>query len=276
MGNLSQNRRLREVHHIIMLPIFKTTDFEYVLSGIWQTLYINEALSAESPKEVIKAYLYVQRALVETVRVIHEKVPYDSVYEKLKTASAFLSKFNIVLSLNYDVLVYWSILIGNDLNENHFSDCFVHQTFRYNDWEDFLGSHKNLVFYPHGNLIIGKDINGIEYKIRAGDRKSLLDTIIKTWNERIFAPVFVSEGHRDQKILTIRRSPYLSTIYSQVIPYVDESIVIYGWSLSEHDYHIVEAIDEENVKRLAVSIHTSSGDPQEKCDLFEKKIKKKF
>ena len=257
-----------------IFKVLKTTDFERVLSGIWQTKYINEALSVESP-EILKAYNDIQKALIETVRCIHHNVPYESVEEKLKIASSFLAKFKIVLSLNYDVLVYWSILLGNDLNENHFSDCFVHHSFRY-DWIDFLDSHKTLVFYPHGNLVIGRDFKGVEYKIHTVDRKGLLDTIFQIWNKGIFAPVFVSEGYSDQKILTIRRSPYLSTIYNHVIPYVNDSIVIYGWSLSKHDYHLIEAINGRNIKRFAVSIHSSSGDPQEKCALFEKKLREKF
>jgi len=253
-----------------IFTFFNTSDFERILQKLWHTKYINEALDVENPK-LTQAYNDVQKALIVTVSTIHENVSYDSVKNKLEIAADYLSQFKMVFSLNYDVLAYWAILIGNDNNPKQFSDCFVHQVFQYN-WEDFKNTYGTLIFYPHGNLVLGRDINDIECKIHAEDRKDLLDTIIGKWVAGGLAPVFVSEGDCNQKLRTIQRSPYMSTVLRQVMPKVGGSFVIYGWSMSGQDNHIVEEICKSSARKFAISVHSTSGQLQEKCARIKRKL----
>jgi len=270
--------KARNLGHITpaLTEVFKlldTSDFEHVLQGLWQTKYINEALGVSNPK-ITEAYNDIKYALIETVRSIHENVPYDTVLEPLKVASDFMSQFKTVLSLNYDVLAYWSILIGNDQLGKHFSDCFVDKKFQHN-WENFRNYYGTLIFYPHGNLILGRDLDGVEYKIHTEDtemRRKLVAAIIQIWDSGKLAPVFVSEGYSEKKLVTIDRSPYLSTVYRQIIPKIERNVVIYGWSLSDQDNHLVKAILEGPTRRFAISVHRSTDQHEEKCSKIEKKL----
>jgi Domain of unknown function (DUF4917) len=172
-----------------------------------------------------------------------------------------MKHFSTVVSLNYDLLVYWALMSGNSNSRNSFRDCFKYGKFQH-DWERFRKSHNpsekpTLVFYPHGNLALGIDCYGIEHKIHA-ERSNLLDTIIEGWQSDGVIPLFVSEGESAQKRKSIRRSPYFSTVFEEVLPQLGDSIVIYGWSML-HDDHILSAICKNRPKKFAVSALESSG-----------------
>lgn len=246
-----------------VFKFMNTTDFERVLQGLWQAKYVNAALGVSNPR-LAGAYSDVQRALIETVRHIHGNVSHNSIAERLDKAADFLLQFRTVLSFNYDVLVYWAMMKGNDRLKNNFADCFKNQLFQY-DWENFHNRYNTLVFYPHGNLIIGRDINGIEYKIHAKNISNLIETIIHEWTKEELAPVFVSEGTSEQKKVTIDRSRYLSTVFNEVIPKIGEKVVIYGWAMTEQDNHLIEAIKTSPISRFAISVHRVSNRYEEKC-----------
>jgi len=246
-----------------VFQLMNTTDFERVLQGLWQANYVNSVLGVRNPR-LTGVYRGVQRALIETVRHIHGNVPHNSLAERLDKAADFLLQFKTVLSLNYDVLVYWAMMKGNDRLKNNFADCFKNQLFQY-DWENYHNGYNTLVFYPHGNLILGRDINGVEYKIHAKDISNLIETIIQKWTEEELAPVFVSEGTSEQKKVTIDRSRYLSTVFNDVISRIGEKVVIYGWAMTEQDNHLIEAIKSSSARRFAISVHLPSGRYEEKC-----------
>ena len=126
---------------------------------LWHASKINQALEIPDVR-TIHAYESVRDALIEVVRAIH--VPHDEVRARLATAATFISRFSTVVSLSYDVLVYWAILVGNEDAPNRLKDCFVNGKFR-QDWkqlrEPFKPNQKaTLVFYPHGNLALAADL----------------------------------------------------------------------------------------------------------------------
>jgi hypothetical protein len=51
----------------------------------------------------------------------------------------FLRRFSTVVSLNYDLIVYWAILVSNNKLGTWFKDCFVNGQFDH-DWERFRDS----------------------------------------------------------------------------------------------------------------------------------------
>lgn len=106
----------------------RTTDFELVLRMLWHSNMINDALEIAYDRTK-EAYISVRSALIEIVREIH--VTHEEVEDNLLLASQFMQQFSTVVSLSYDVLVYWAILIGNDSTVTHrFKDCFVDGCFR--------------------------------------------------------------------------------------------------------------------------------------------------
>ena len=196
-----------------------TTNFELVLRVLWHVTTVNDALGLQE-RRTARAYISVKKALIEVVRAIHPD--FSEVNDRLTKASKFMQRFQTVIALNYDSLVYWAMQVGNENRPNRFKDCFISSDFQH-DWQRFrepYGDNKRatLVFYPHGNIVLGTDILGTERKISSRDFASLLETILEEWRKGKNIPLFVSEGTTDQKRTSIRRSPYLSTVFEEVLP----------------------------------------------------------
>lgn len=269
---------------------FDTDDFELILRLVWHATVINEKLGVRD-KKTKRAYENVREALINTVRDIHSS--YDVVENSLPYLYGFTKKFRTIISLNYDLIMYWILMYGNRQTDGHkFKDCFVNGSFR-RDWYELRNRLKEkentLVFYPHGNLCLARNILDEEIKIEANG-VNLLNTILEKWNSEEVIPLFISEGTKEKKLKAIETSAYLSIVYHEVLPEIlnfykpptdkyFDNLVIYGWSLGKHDEHILKQIlnpmnkKSRNIKRnrLAISIYEPT---QEKCFDVYKKIKK--
>ena len=185
----------------------------------------------------------------------------------------FMKRFKTVISLNYDLIIYWARMYGQDIKDRHsFKDCFISSSFD-DDWSKFydpISSEKSctLVFYPHGNLVFARDKIENERKI-VSSSMDLLSEILRKWENGSYVPLFVSEGTSKQKVKSIQGSYYLNTIYREVLPRVSENLVIYGWGMGEHDIHILQRIAKSKVKNIAVSVF---GNDQAFCNRVSKLI----
>jgi hypothetical protein len=237
-----------------------TADFELVLRMLWHASMINQALAIPDVRTT-QAYEAVREALIAVIQAIH--VPHNEVSARLAPAAAFMSRFSTVLSLSYDVLVYWTILAANEDAPNRFKDCFLGGEFQQN-WKQFrepygLNHQATLIFYPHGSLTLAADLAGAEFKLHATAGAALLDTVFERWRFGGTTPVFVSEGTSEQKRAAIRRSPYLSTVYEEVIPDLGDSVVVFGWSLHENDEHLLDAVCRGGPRRFAMAVDPAAG-----------------
>lgn len=199
-----------------------TSDFELVLSMIWHAYHVNKALGVEDTLTT-QAYNDVKIALIKSVHQVHPEI--DAVRSYLIPMYTFMSRFKTVVSLNYDLLVYWSMLKGNEELGQWFKDCFIR------DWQferDFERLRKpygdaggsTLVFYPHGNLALSTSLHGSEIKIVLEfNSQRLLGQISDKWSDGSQFPLFVSEGTTDQKTNAILRIGYLSTVFNMVLPH---------------------------------------------------------
>lgn len=182
---------------------FDTSDFELVLRLVWQASNVNQSLQIRDER-TREAYLDVREALIEAVRDVHPE--YEDVSAHLPSMCGFLRQFGTVLCLNYDLLVYWTMMHGLSMQDGHlFKDCFVNGRFD-DDWGRFRRTYRErantLVFYPHGSLALCRDDVENKFKIHnAGD--GLLDAILQEWRSEMVVPLFVSEGTSQQKISSI-------------------------------------------------------------------------
>ena len=235
---------------------FETCDFELVLRRLWHAKLVNEALEIQ-PGRVEEAYLLVRTALIATVRATH--VSHAEAKPHLERIYPFLQGFKTIVSLNYDLVLYWAAMLGNDTVGNWFKDAFIGADFRV-DWETvkkpYGAAGSTLFFYPHGNLVLARALFDGERKI-AGGTVDLLESILNRWEGGKTTPIFVCEGTGAHKKKSIESSAYLRTVYREVIPKVGDSLAIYGWSLSEQDEHIVEQLGRANLQRVAVSVRNA-------------------
>ncbi len=252
-----------------------STDFEYVLRKLWQAKQVNQALEIES-EAVDDAYQEVRTALIETVRATH--LTHAEAMPNLELIYQFMRRFKTVLSLNYDLIVYWASLLGNDAlrGEHRFKDCLVNGALD-DDWARLRNPLRanqtvTLFFYPHGNLVLARNPNDIELKITA-DGGRLLDEIIAGWENGRYVPMFVSEGASQQKREAIGASNYLSEVYFNVITDVGASLTIYGWRLGEQEAHILHQLKRRVPRRVAVSLYPPCPNHQRDAVLIEEQLR---
>ncbi|MBM5571115.1 MULTISPECIES: DUF4917 family protein [Deefgea] len=236
-----------------------STDFEYVLRKLWQAKLVNEALGVEAGA-VEEAYAQVRLALIKTVQATH--VTRDEVLGQLTPIYQFMKRFKTVLSLNYDLIVYWAAMLGNnELDGNHrFKDGLIGGVLD-DDWPRLrqplrANQTVTMFFYPHGNLALVRTPSQLERKVHANDGATLLEGIIAEWQRDDVIPIFVSEGTSPQKRDAIRSSSYLSDIYFNAVTDIGDSLVIYGWRMGEQEQHILDQIKRAAPARVAVSVYT--------------------
>jgi len=263
-------------HEIIsMFEYFDTTNFEFIMKLLLEASRVNEVLQIDDDKT--KGYYYeIRDSLINTIGDIHPT--HESVEHLLLKIAHFLMNFRNVLSLNYDLLVYWSMMEGNERLEcTWFKDGYVGGRFD-NDFADYMYKEQppakgaTLVFYPHGSLFLATDIYGDEEKLSRSKDDILLDTILARWKEKDYIPLFVSEGDTTAKLQAITRSNYLGTVYDSVLKNIKGSLVIYGWSASRQDDHIFHAIDHRGITDIAVSVHTGNPDWESYCGRIANRI----
>jgi hypothetical protein len=279
---------------------FETQDFELVLRYLRDSLYVASHLKIEQTeiKKIEDAYEKVKNALIHTVQKIH--INYDSVRPNFDNIGSFTKSFRNIVSLNYDLLLYWVILYENDKEgkdpyfKDGFKGKFLHENFSDRLYEPYQPRNEiscSLVVYPHGSLFLtsSKSKESEKKIINDPDSVNLLDSIIKQWESEQEIPLFVSEATSKQKKEAIHHSEYLSRVYYEVLPYLvstpnsivhnshDQSLLIYGWSMSEQDTHIIDQIKKNTFGRIGVSIYTdgfpNNFAPEEFCNSLCEKIR---
>lgn len=262
---------------------FKTNNFEYILRKLFQAGEVNKVLELDRGKKVNSVYEDIRLKLIETIRRIHPIMSdidpatvHDRVFESMMG-------YRYIIDLNYDFILYWILSAQNKCpfpSENHehekkykgspfdhFYDGFHYDenrnlSFDYDNIDNLRDSNANRktgIFYPHGNLLfVRARNNGETLKIKSSG--NLIDAVDESWTNGN-TPLFVSEGTKGQKMSSIRSDSYLNYVYNEVLGHLTEFIVVYGWSMSECDDHLVHKIfHNERVKKVAVSIHTDDMD----------------
>jgi hypothetical protein len=240
-----------------VFDLLETEDFELVLRTIWQAHRINVRLgnvrSGVGSQGVLgQAYEAIKQALIQSINDVHPDR--TGIEQHLSYIADFMTHFRTVLSLNYDLIIFWAIMERNSKLPGSLKDCFINGQFE-PDYEFMrhnrsTGKSSTLVFYPHGFLTLVSDLTGEKKMKSAG--QNLLDRLARYM--RIATPIFVSEGTSEQKLRAIRRSDYLSAVYDKELRSDHESIAVYGWAVGEQDNHLVNAIASGSLKRVAVSV----------------------
>lgn len=256
-----------------LFTFFETDDFELILRLVWHANKVNSALEIKDENTKV-AYEHVRDCLIQAVQSIHPS--YNEVEEQFPHIEKFLSSFKTILSLNYDLTLYWVVMYANRSKNGHsFKDCILHGDFD-EDWPRFRKSvsgwdrRTTLVFYPHGSLVLARNVVEREIKLDSCGGGDLLSSILSSWESGKYVPLFVSEGTSAQKISAIQNSHYLNTVYREVIPSLKASLVIYGWGLGEHDLHILKRLKFSEVTMVAISVF---GNDQAYCNRAQQMIK---
>lgn len=275
-NNFSYKNLLLKASEIDNFPVsifntLNTANFESVIYQLDIAQKINKVITPISPqidqlnKIISDTNITIRQSLIQTIQSIHPEYSLLSFItaseETIKKLFSYLTQFEYIINLNYDLLIYY---ILHQSQNDKFTDFFLpdstaNNKLTFNEEINWLDDQAKL-YYPHGNIVLGVNISGEEEKIKYHPPETLLQTILNRWsNDTNFYPLFICEGSSTEKIKSISRSYYLNYIYRNILPKLPENIICYGWSLSENDEHIIKQILKDSRKNHKLLISVRKG-----------------
>jgi len=234
-----------------------TVDFEAVVRALEDAVIVEKAYANDAHAAELEQHAQqVREALVHALNRTHPAHRQDLDY---RSSAEFLAHFNIVFSLNYDLLLYWLNLERGVLRDG-FGLAQDMGRFRGPFSED-ADCH---VFNLHGGLHLFD--NGTGEMLKALDRgqgviATITDTIVN--DQRL--PVYVAEGTSAQKMKKINSVAYLRRCYD-MLRRNGAAIFVYGHSADENDKHIYHAIFASKAKRIFFGVYRPNDDKLRQLD----------
>ena len=211
-----------------------TTDFELVMETLKGASTL-AAIYGGDQKKMSEHSEALKDILVNSIAGRHPERPNAISEDQYRNCRAFLAQFigeNLAktgkaFSLNYDLLLYWSVLhdiVGLEWDNLTIKES-VDQILRHDDgfrlpeddfdaeyvaWDQFSASNKQTITFLHGALHLyekGPELAKLCWE-RSGN-KPLIDQIRAALDDDRY-PLFISEGSSQKKMRRINKSAYLS------------------------------------------------------------------
>lgn len=265
-GSLFENADFSKAPHIPNLfQALGTFDFEAVIRRIQDAAVLLEVYDP-TQTELIKILRAdaeaIKDALVSAVAKRHPNRPYDITEDQYRACRKFLTGFNHIFTLNYDVLLYWA-LMQDEVDELDIrpDDGFRHPQddpdLPYVSWQQ---THSATVHYLHGALhLFDNNTEIIKYTWSKTD-KAIVDQIRAALDENKY-PLFVAEGTTESKRERILHNAYLHKAlrsFESCCNPAKSAIVIFGHSLAENDTHILQCIAGGGAANVIVGLYGST------------------
>lgn len=238
-------------------------DFETIIRKLEDTArtlnILDEVTSGELTARLTQSAESLREALAHSIAGLHPDRPFDIEDSRYLSTRKFLDRFSNTYTVNYDLLLYWSVM--QDLpghpgkaQDDGFRDSRVEgdETVIW----DIYSPHTQTIHYLHGALHLFLGIDGLRKITWNRTDLALIDQVRAQLQQGRF-PLYVAEGESEGKLDKINRSAYLSKGLRSLAA-CGGSLMIYGHSLGSNDAHIFRAITRSKIRRIAVSIY---GDP---------------
>ena len=254
-----------------------TQDFEEVVSALEHTSIVLPSYKT-LPRTADLIHGHAQKLkeiLIETIAKNHPGIPSEIPESKYKACVSFLNNFlgndGAIYSLNYDLLLYWTLMYGMnegilnaEPNDGFGKDVeFDNGAVNVSDyviWQGDSNAHGQNIHYLHGALHLFEREAEIEKFTWINTGKPLIEQTREALAENRF-PLFVAEGNSTKKLTKISHSGYLFHSYksfSQRMKTGDKKstacLFTYGVSFSSNDAHIIKKISNGKFNHLFVSI----------------------
>jgi hypothetical protein len=201
----------------------------------------------------------LREVLVTAIASSHPDHPNEIRDEQYAACRTFLSRFKRIYTLNYDLLLYWALMhdaVGPKLASDDGFRNGDEDDADYVVWDPASSNHDQNIYYVHGGLhLFDAGTELVKYTwSRTGVR--LIDQIRSALGDEKY-PLFVAEGHSDEKLERIRHHAYLARIERSLLE-VTGALFLYGVSCGESDRHVLDWIAKGKVSHLYIGIF---GDP---------------
>ncbi len=247
---------------------FKTSDFEFVMSRLAETLRVLEYYDKKkdiSPTIDADA-AKLKKILISVISESHPEFPAKITDDQYLHCNAFLTHFELgkKYTFNYDLILYWTYM--HFLNHQ---DCPLKcdDGFRYDEddhstvvWEIGREFEQNL-YYLHGSMHIFKDKHGTieKYRWNQAAGKTIGDQVRESIEANKF-PVFISEGSTEHKLKRIKGNGYLARSFSS-LRNIRDDLFIFGHSVRDEDDHVFNIMNKnKGLKRIFIGLFDPSSD----------------
>lgn len=241
-----------------------TTNFELALREINQAISLN-GLVGNASGRLPDLYADIRQALVRVVQQVHpEKTDIDTPagappaegrrHGRLAELGVQLARFGAVFTTSYDLIPYWAIMTS----PSSFKDYFFDRIFSPVVPEQY--AERIPLHFLHGALHLYTE-DKLTRKIVAESRQLTLPrTLDQLYRSGDAVPLFVSEGLSRHKMSRILENEYLCFCYDS-LKRLTGGLTVFGLSF-DGDEHIVQAIRESKISRIAVGIYTPGMSPE--------------
>ncbi len=238
--------------------ILGTTDFEVVMESLRSAaklIAIYGLDQAELQDRLMRDAIGLREVLVQAIAGRHPDRPNAVTNKEYKHAKTFLSYFKGIYTVNYDLLLYWTLMQDEIDPRLGLDDGFrrpIEGDQDYVTWE-IERTNSQDIFYLHGALHIFDAGHEIQKYTWINTGIPLMDQI-RTALENNLYPLFVSEGTSKQKLEKIKHSDLLSR-GRRSFANLGNSLYIYGHSMAPNDEHIIRLIETNKCEWLFVSLY---------------------
>ncbi|EOI8103242.1 DUF4917 family protein [Klebsiella oxytoca] len=199
----------------------------------------------------------LKTALINAISNSHPTYPHQISGRQFSSARSFLSCFEGLFTLNYDLLMYWA-RNKNSLEPLNFETDDGFRAGR--TWQRYDTDQE--VFFLHGALHLYEQGSLIKKHASSDNGNTIIEQVQINLDEDAF-PLFVSEPTSEKKKERILHNPYLNFCYA-ALRRLKGTLFIYGHSMDKNDRHIFDQIRESQITKVYVSIYGNENDENNK------------
>jgi Domain of unknown function (DUF4917) len=241
---------------------FGTVDFEKIIEVLRSTSILLGMYPESDPALATRIGADADRLKDTLAQVLARRHP-DHVgsitTDEYTSARRFLSHFERIYSVNYDLLLYWTTMQDGHpqvVRNDGFGESEEDPNAEWVSWQPMATWPSQRIFYLHGALFLfdaGTELRKLTW-VRTG--VPLVEQIRSALEQNIY-PLVVTEGSSQEKFDKILHSAYLNHGLRSFSS-IGGTLFIYGLSLAPNDEHILRRIEEGNVRSLYIGLY---GDP---------------
>lgn len=232
-----------------LFAALSTRNFERVLGALASAIRMAEALGQDAGP-YLDRYQSIQRSLGHAVRSVH--VRQSEIPEaRLRAIAGVLQAQEYVFTTSYDLIVYWAM---GAVDYERLCDCFWGEKRSFDPANADPDASRTPVYFLHGALHLVVMGSGVTRKlVNTG-----LETVLQQFGQplegdRRARPLLITEGSARHKLEAIEGNDYLSRGYRELTKCALPTVV-FGSELGEQDNHLVEALNQNPRRPVAVSI----------------------
>lgn len=250
-GSLSETDRA-------LFATLETKNFERVLGALATAIRVAEALGQDT-RPYLDRYQSIQRALGRAVRRVHVRQS-DVSEGRLETIGRVLQDQEYVFTTSYDLIVYWAM---GAVKYARLCDCFWGTGRGFDPANADPHAARTPVYFLHGALHLVVTGSGITRKLVSTELETVLEQFGRPLNgDRRARPLLITEGSARHKLEAIEGNDYLARAYRE-LERCSLPTVVFGSELGEQDNHLVEALNRNPRRPVAVSIRANGKSRQE-------------